>query len=234
MADIKLSKRLAAIARLAPPGGGAADVGTDHGIIPVFLCQRGKNAPIYAADINPDPLRHAAETAAEHGVSDKISLVLCDGLAALSGEDISCVIIAGMGGETVISILQAALWTRLPGKTLVLQPMTKAPELRRWLYENGYRVVSEELVEDGKLYELFSVTGGQDEPYSMAELYTGHTALIAGHELYSARLNELADKARRALEGLSHSQAADESRKAELRRLISGFEELERNIGRTT
>ena len=109
MTDIKLSKRLAAIAELLPEGCGVADIGTDHGFIPVWLCKRGKNAPIFAADISPEPLRHAAQAAQEHGVTDKITLVLCDGLAAFDGSEAAAIVIAGMGGETTSASPKRAL-----------------------------------------------------------------------------------------------------------------------------
>lgn len=227
MAYIRLSKRLAAIAQLIPENCAVADVGTDHGYIPVFLCQRGANEPIFAADINPEPLRRAAETAAQYGFSEKITLVLCDGLEAFSGDKADCAVIAGMGGETIINILQNAPWTDISSKTVVLQPMSKSAELRQWLFENGWLVTCEKLVEDGRLYELFCAVGGRDEPYSAAELHTGHTALISSSPHYLDRLNELEEKAHRAREGLSRAQDGDAAvRKAELDRLVSQLSAL--------
>lgn len=235
MTQIKLSKRLAAIARLIPEGVSAVDVGTDHGYIPVWLCQRGKNFPVYAADINSEPLQRAALSAREYGLEDKICLVLCDGLAAFRGDEADCIIIAGMGGETIISILSAAPWTRQTGKTLVLQPMTKAPELRRWLYENGYAVTHEELVEDGHIYELLTVRAGQDEPYSPVEPEIGHFELISGDPLLERRLDELIEKHTRALCGLSRSSVGGrDERASELKMLCSGLSELKARLGRTT
>lgn len=233
MTDIKLSKRLAAIAELIPEGCGVADIGTDHGFIPVWLCKRGKNAPIFAADISPEPLRHAAQAAQEHGVTDKITLVLCDGLAAFDGSEAAAIVIAGMGGETIISILQNARWTKNHGKTLILQPMTKSALLRQWLFENGYLITGETLVDDGKLYELFTAVGGQERPYTEAELYTGHTALISESALYPRRLEELLAKTRRAIEGLSLSSAEDKERRLEeLSRLLRELTELKTKAGR--
>lgn len=221
MAEIKLSTRLSAIAALIPSGGGVADVGTDHGFIPAWLCQRGENSPIFAADINPEPLERAAKTAADYGLKEQLSLVLTNGLLGFDAGLIGCAVIAGMGGETIINILQRAAFTKSPDFTLVLQPMSKACELRRWLFKNGYIVTGEQLVEDGRLYELFSATGGQDCPYTEAELYTGHTELISKNPLYARRLSELIQKAERALEGLSQSSGSDlAERIAEQKRLL--------------
>lgn len=224
MADIKLSKRLAAIASLVPEGGGIADVGTDHGFIPIWLCQRGKNFPIFAGDINAEPLERAALTVSEYGMSEKIKLFQSDGLISFDGSLVSSIVIAGMGGNTIINILKNAPWTKAPGKTIIMQPMTKAPELRRWLFENGYIITGEWLVEDGKIYELFSAVGGKDKPYSPAEFYTGHVHLISGDKLFAARLAELLFKLRRAAEGLSRSNSKDKStRLAGLIYIINGL-----------
>ena len=234
MTQIKLSKRLAAIAGLIPEGAAAADVGTDHGYIPVWLCQRGKNFPVFAADINPEPLQRAALSAEEYGLKDRITLVLCDGLSAFSGNEVDCVIIAGMGGETIINILSAAPWTKQEGKTLILQPMTKAAELRQWLYENGYAVTHEELVSDGHIYELLVVSPGQDEPYSPAELLVGHFSLISGDPLLEQRLEELIGKQQQALCGLSRSSVGGrDERVSKLNALCSGLSELKARLGRT-
>lgn len=209
MQSIRLSKRLEAIFRLVPPSGGVVDVGTDHGFIPLALLLSGFSGPLYATDINPGPLSSAKRLAAAHGAEDKISFLLCDGLSALEGGDISTVVIAGMGGETIASILSAAPWTREGNRLLILQPMSKADRLRGWLQENGYKVTSESLVDDGPLYELMTVSGGSGPPLSPAELLTGRFAQICADPLFPAKLDEHIAKAQRAVNGLSSSTAPD-------------------------
>lgn len=203
MQAIRLSKRLEAIYSLIPPSGGIADVGTDHGLIPVRLALSGGEGPIYATDINPGPLSSARGLAEAHGVAERIRFCRCDGLSALKGEDISTVVIAGMGGETIASILSAAPWTRDAGRLLILQPMSKTHRLRRWLFENRYRIISEQLIRDGALYELMTVSGGEGEPFSPAELLTGRFSLIGSDPNFPARLEELIKKTENALSGLS-------------------------------
>ncbi|NCC68024.1 MAG: SAM-dependent methyltransferase, partial [Clostridia bacterium] len=149
MAAIKLSERLLSIAKLIPSCGGVADVGTDHGYIPVWLAQNGHSGGLFATDINKGPLEHAKQTAAEYGQAGKISFFLCDGLKALSGREISTVIIAGMGGENIAEIISAAPWMKENHSLLILQPMSKSAFLRQWLFNNGYSVLSEQLVDDG-------------------------------------------------------------------------------------
>ncbi len=210
MSGIKLSKRLALLASLVPSSGSLADVGTDHGYLPVSLAQAGHKGPFYATDINKGPLEHAKNTAGEHGLEGSIQFFLCDGLAAVPPVD--TVVIAGMGGETIAGILACAPWTQEDNRLLLLQPMSKAAQLRLWLYEQGYRVCAEHLVQDGEVYEVLSVTGGRDTPYSPAELLLGHRALIEKSPLFSARLAELTAKAQRMLEGLKSAKEPDAAR----------------------
>lgn len=181
-------------------------MGTDHGFVPIYLLEKGHPGPIYATDINSGPLENARRAARARGLEGKIGFRLCDGLSGLDGRDISTVIIAGMGGETIASILSAAPWTREGGRLLILQPMSRGDRLRAWLGENGYRVSSERLVRDGQLYELLTASGGaEDSPLSPGELLLGRFELIRRDPLLPERLEEMTEKARRALSGLSAS-----------------------------
>ena len=159
--ELSLQPRLALLASLVPQGAVLADVGTDHGYIPVCLRQRGVIDRAIASDIGREPLEHARRTAEEYSVGG-IDLRLCAGLDAIAPEECDTVLIAGMGGETIWGILAAAPWTRDGRHTLLLQPQTKIEELRLRLCENGYAVTREHLVRDkGKLYVVMTVTAGE-------------------------------------------------------------------------
>lgn len=229
MSGIKLSKRLALLASLAPPSGSLADVGTDHGYLPVSLAQGGHKGPFYATDINQGPLERAKSTATEQDLEGRIHFFLCDGLAAVPPVD--TVVIAGMGGETIAGILDSAPWTREENRLLLLQPMTKAAQLRLWLYEQGYRVCAEHLVQDGEVYEILSATSGRDTPYSPAELLLGHRALIEKSPLFPARLAELTVKAQHILEGLKAAKEPNVGRIREAEETLSSLLSLEMQTG---
>lgn len=126
-----------------------ADLGTDHGHLPVWLAQNGVEK-IYATDLKAGPLSSAKRSATEYGVADKIEFVLCDGLEFPEASLCDTVSIAGMGGETIISILEKAPWTKEAGRRLVLQPQSKFDDLFNWLLANGYEVECARLVMDGK------------------------------------------------------------------------------------
>lgn len=166
MEIIKLSNRMAAIAALVPQGANTADIGTDHGYIPVWLAQTGRAGKLAAADINRGPLEHARFTATQYGVSDCINFHLCSGLEFPEAPEYDTVIIAGMGGELIASILRAAPWTK-EGVRLILQPNSKIQILNSWLKDNGYGVTDARLVKDaGKLYQILVASGGPSREFS--------------------------------------------------------------------
>ena len=170
---MELTPRLQAIADQVPQGSRLADVGTDHGYLPVWLLNNGRIESAIAADLRERPLNRARDTAHRFGATAQISFRLCDGLSAIGPEEVDTVPIAGMGGETIISILDAAPWTK-EGTMLLLQPMTGFAELRRWLQGNGYQIVKECIVCEGKrLYSILTVHGGEMPPLTLAEQWAG-------------------------------------------------------------
>ena len=164
MEIIKLSKRLRAIAEFVPHGSSVADIGTDHGYIPVWLAQNNISHKLAAADINRGPLEHAKETAARFGVSDRIRFALCSGLSFDGSNEYDTIIIAGMGGELIASILEAAPWANQQDTTFILQPNSRIPHLMEWLVDHGYKLVDASLVKDaGKLYQILVIKPGRGE-----------------------------------------------------------------------
>ena len=157
------------VAELVPKSEIAADVGTDHGYLSVWLLQSGRAARVLASDIHEGPLNRARQTAAEFDLEAQMETYLCDGLQFSGSEQAQTIIIAGMGGETMISILSAAPWTK-QGRTLILQPQSKRTELEQWLCGNGYALKDAKLCRDtGKLYLALSVQGGEAGTYRDAE-----------------------------------------------------------------
>ena len=169
---MELSPRLQAVADQVPEGAVFADIGTDHAYLPVWLLLHGRIDHAIAADLREGPLARARETAAQYGVTDRVSFRLCDGLTGIRAGETDMIAIAGMGGETIASILAAAPWTR--ECKLLLQPMTSFPDLRFWLQQNGYMIENEKVVREGeRLYSIWNVTGGTMKQLSPAELWVG-------------------------------------------------------------
>ena len=150
---IRLSPRLSAAASLIDGGGTLADIGTDHAYLPVYLLQRGVIERAVACDIGAGPLANAKKTVEAQGGDLCIDLRLSDGLAALQPHEADEIVICGMGGNMIEDILLGAPWVRSAGVHLVLQPMSHAEDVRRYLCENGFAVEKELCVcEDRKVY----------------------------------------------------------------------------------
>ncbi|NCB52385.1 MAG: SAM-dependent methyltransferase [Clostridia bacterium] len=163
MRDFNLTPRLKAIAELAADGNKITDVGTDHGYIPVWLALCGHAETITATDIKREPIQSAMRSSRKYGVFDRIRFVHCDGLCFDGARDTDTVIIAGMGGETIISILERAGWTK-SGVKLLLQPQSKTDELCLWLAKAGYKINGAVLTEDaGRIYVVLSAVGTGDK-----------------------------------------------------------------------
>ena len=212
--ELSLQPRLALLASLVPKGAVLADVGTDHGYIPVYLRQKGLIDRAIASDIGCEPLDHARRTAEEYGI-DGIDFRLCAGLDAIAPEGCDTILIAGMGGETIRDILAAAPWTRDGRHTLLLQPQTKLEELRLWLCESGCTVTREHLVRDkGKLYVVMVVTAGERFTPSAEQLYGG--LALEREALYGDYLAHQIMRLRRRADGLRCSGSGEAERFAAL------------------
>ena len=146
---LPISPRLLACAQLVPPCRRAADVGCDHGYLAIHLLQSGAVESVIASDINEMPLQSALHNAVRYGVREKMSFYLSDGVRNIP-RDFDCLICAGMGGDTMVSILEAAPWLRSDQYTLILQCQSKTPLLRRYLSDNGWAIDRETILRDGK------------------------------------------------------------------------------------
>ncbi|MEG1869908.1 MAG: class I SAM-dependent methyltransferase [Oscillospiraceae bacterium] len=153
-----LDARLTLIAKSVRQNTNFADIGTDHGYLPVYLVASGKSNGGYACDINTDPLQKAKALIVKYCLSDKIQTLLSDGLTELYDKAIDDIIIAGMGGELIADILDAAIFVQNTKFNFVLQPMTRPEPLRRYLLTHGFEIDKEDGVTAGKYtYSVMSV-----------------------------------------------------------------------------
>lgn len=172
---ITLDKRLSAVAALVRQGSRLADIGTDHAYLPVYLVQSGVCPSAIASDIGEGPLEAAHRTVTENSLTSEIALRLGDGLATVSAGEVEDVAIAGMGGETIVAILEAAPWVQDEGIRLILQPMTRAEDLRRWLLSHGFSVLEEHLIRDK--HHLYPVLAAE---YTAAPVCEDEVAIYGG------------------------------------------------------
>ena len=209
-----LSPRLQAVADMVPAGAGLADVGTDHGRLPVWLIQHGIVERAVCSDLRPGPLSRARALAERWQVSDKAVFRLCDGLSGIAPHEADVITIAGMGGETIAEILRAAQWTGEPGHRYILQAMSGMDGLRRYLSGNGFVILKEVLVEEGEtLYVVILTQPGEMKPLTEGEIWVGRQDRQMDAPLRSRYLDQELQKLRRAVAGLERSQRPEDVEK---------------------
>lgn len=232
-----MSNRLDCIYSLIPFNSiGIADVGTDHGIIPVRLAESSYQGNIIASDLRQDPLNKAILFSETRGVRDRIKFTLCDGLSGIDKDLIDTIIIAGMGGDTITHILDEDYWCADKRYSLILQPMTHANILRYWLINNDF-IIDDEYLEkdDGKIYNILSVKYGYSEKYSDAELYLGKVDQLKDKELFPEYLDYYIQRFNIRVKGQekSNNHAFDYNlNKAILEELLSYKERLTKDEGK--
>ena len=140
----QLDNRLNLCAEFVRDGAKIADIGTDHAYLPVWLCRIGKCPSAIAADINPDPLKRGKQTIIEANMSELVKTRLSDGLKEMGQNEADDIVIAGMGGELIARILSDWEFSKDSSKHFILQPMTKAEVLIKWLCDNGYEILKQD------------------------------------------------------------------------------------------
>ena len=161
-----LDKRLEVAASYVRKNHRCVDVGTDHAYLAVYLYEKNITRHIIACDINEKPFNAAKKTIKDHHLNGKIEVVLSNGLSNISDEQAEDIIVCGMGGELIMSIIMASSYTKSSEKRFILQPMTNAPYLRKALYEHGYEIVEETpIVDKNHVYTVMLVvyTGKVEE-----------------------------------------------------------------------
>ena len=161
---IPLSPRLQACCGFVTPGDRVADIGCDHGYLSIYLLTQGIAASVYACDVNEAPLQSAVKNAVRFGVRDRISFYLSDGVKNVP-RDFDTMVCAGMGADTMISILEAAPWLKDRRYRLVLQCQSKRELLRTYLSDKGWQINREAVLRDGRfLYTVMEVLYRPDTP----------------------------------------------------------------------
>ena len=171
---MKLSKRLQTIADFVKKGAVVADIGTDHAHIPIYLIKNNIISKAYACDINAGPLEKAKENINYYGVKN-IELRLSNGLEKLKIDEADTFIIAGMGGELIIDILDGGQGFFDKKNTFILSPHTKIEEVRNYLLRKGLKILKEDMcIDEGKFYTVMeAVYIGKTFSYTKGELLFG-------------------------------------------------------------
>ena len=162
---MELSIRLKTVAEAVTKGNRVADVGTDHGYVPIYLVKNNLSPAGIAMDVNKGPLEKAQEHIREEKLGGKIATRLGNGLAPLEPGETDTVIIAGMGGDLICKILKAKPEFLIEGKEFILQPQSEWFKIRRLLKEYRYQIEKEWfLKEDGKYYVIIKAEPAWTQP----------------------------------------------------------------------
>ena len=181
---IPLSSRLLACCSFVKQGDRIADIGCDHGYLSIYLLQKGIARSAIASDVAEGPLQSAMRNAVKFGVKNKMTFHLSDGVQNIP-RDFDCMVCAGMGADTIISIIhKSAHWLKDSKYRLILQCQSKRPELRQWLYDEGFRINRETLAKDGKfVYSIMEVVYDPGHSITPAETYITAQLLEDNHPL---------------------------------------------------
>lgn len=215
---MKLSYRLKTVASFVTKGSIVADIGTDHGYIPIYLVEEGISPRAFAMDVRTGPLERAELHIREHGLEEKIEIRLSDGLEQLNPGEADCVVIAGMGGELMIHILEQGrkLWTNV--REWILSPHSEIEKMRYFLWQNGFQVVEEAMVlDEGKYYTVLKAikenleNSGKEsgEPWA-GELRYGKLLIERKDPVLLSYLEQEKGKLEQVLENLRGSGADSE------------------------
>ncbi|MFJ7792545.1 tRNA (adenine(22)-N(1))-methyltransferase [Pseudomonas sp. NPDC096950] len=229
MNEHTLSMRLERVAAHVPAGARLADIGSDHGYLPVALMRRGAITAAVAGEVALTPFRAAERTVRENDLEQRITVRLANGLAAIEPEDgITAISICGMGGETIRDILDSGK-THLSGQErLILQPNGGEQPLRQWLMENGYRILCEELLRENRFdYEIIIAERAGPVAYTAEQLYFGPLQMQARSPVFLAKWQRILREKQKTLTNFAQArQAVPEEKMQDVARQARWITEL--------
>ncbi|MCX7883875.1 MAG: class I SAM-dependent methyltransferase [Caloramator sp.] len=223
---MKLSERLNGIVNMIPECRCLADIGTDHGFIPIYTVMNNICDRAIASDIKEGPLKVAKKNIELYGLIDKIELRKGSGLKVLRKDEADIIVIAGMGGYTISSLIDDEIEKAKSVKYLILQPAKYPEVLRKYLFASGFKIYDEDLVkDDNKYYHIIKVTEGLNNLYEKeADYYLGLKLIEKRHPLLKDYINFKIKEFNKILKELSLENQS--KRYNEVQNLIKEFEDV--------
>jgi len=230
---MELSKRLNWIIEKLNKVDIIMDVGTDHGYIPIYLVKNNIASKVIASDINKDPLKKAKINASLDGVLDKIDLRLGGGLSPLNNKEANAVIIAGMGGNLIRDILENDLDKVKNLEYLILQPAQNPEVLRKYLYNNNYEILEEDIcLDENKYYEIFKVKYKKGDYITLEDIFyeISPEMLSKKSPVLKAYIESKVEKNKKVMEFIIDNTKHAIERKDELREKNERLDKLLKNF----
>ncbi|MDT8861768.1 tRNA (adenine(22)-N(1))-methyltransferase TrmK [Alkalihalobacillus sp. MEB130] len=233
MNERHLSERLIRVANYVPKGAKVADIGSDHAYLPCYLCLDDPECTAIAGEVNEGPFQSAKKQVEKSGLAERIDVRKGNGLEVLAPNEVDTVTIAGMGGSLISTILDEGR-DKLEGvKTLILQPNVSAHIIRRWLRENGWLLIAEEILEeDNKIYEILIANRGDDtylyEEHTEQKILLGPYLIKEANSAFHRKWQEELKNWKRVLAQFENANANEqvEQKRRELLNQISMVEEV--------
>lgn len=227
---MRISKRLQAVASMIQIGKCVADVGTDHGYIPIYLVKENRCERGIAMDIGEGPLQRAKDHIKQYGLDGVIETRLSDGVQQMKPGEADCMVVAGMGGSLVVHILEDGCAVIAEMKECVLQPQSEIHKVRQYLWEHEYAIVEENMiVEDGKYYPMLRVIPGQHQniPEELFKMYAqfGQLLLENGNQVLKQYLDKEYRKQKALLTRLEDCTPKSGEKFGDLRKMVALLEQ---------
>lgn len=216
---MELSKRLKFIAGHIDKCDSLIDVGTDHGYIPIYAVKNNLCNKAIASDINKGPVEKAKLNASLDGVSSQVQVRLGGGLEVVKKGEVEAVVIAGMGGNLIINILEKDKKKLSLYKFMILQPAQNPEVLREYLYTNGYEIIEEDIcLDEGIFYELFKVRKSEDMKVSIDPIFYEFSSILLKrkHPLFHSFLEYKEEKYKKILELIKEESESSKKRRIEI------------------
>ncbi len=221
---IKLSNRLKKIAELVDFGATVIDVGTDHGYVPNFLCEKKISRDIIATDISKNSLEKSIELTKKMGNEKFIRNILANGIVKENRDNI---IIAGLGGIQIAEIILNSIEISKSAKKLILQPMQKTNILRRELNNMGFEIIDEEIIfEDDRYFEIIIVKfNGKKKSLDELDFYFSNILINKKDKVYLSYLSERKFELEKILNKINKDNKRSNKRRDELINLLKRTED---------
>lgn len=207
---MKLSDRLQAVASFVTPGLKVVDIGTDHGYVPIYLIKEKISSYVIAMDINKGPILRAKAHIMEEGLTEYIDTRISDGFEKIHIGEAKSAIIAGMGGELIIKILENGREIVEDLDELILSPHSEIASVREYLHKNNLKIEDEKmLIDEEKFYTIMKVTKGKDKAYSLEEYKYGAILIDRKDEVLMKYLKKEMEKLDKIITNLENNSSCN-------------------------